>query len=238
MGQHKKQHKQNNKYKHSGDQEQNKPSQTVIFKESFKLNECSTSLLFHSFTPLVLTQWYYLSFLTCCVLNIQVTVVVFFFSLRIIWALLKSCKSLKWEFNDGWVRWFFAGRFILLILNYSSFLKGEYWARVGVVCVPSHFHTGGNVWEHSVQSVCFMKTWPTSGQHLASCSLCMTRQCAHTHLVDSADLTLDAVVLGPGATRPLVARHVHTHHMLVSGEVLRGKSNTPRTSDFTILLKQ
>lgn len=48
-----------------------------------------------------------------------------------------------------------------------------------------------------------------------------------TDLVDSAGLTLNAVVLGPGATRPPAPRQVQTHHMLVSGEMLVKKTNTP-----------
>lgn len=44
------------------------------------------------------------------------------------------------------------------------------------------------------------------------------------NLVNSEDLTLDAVVLNPCTTGPLMSWHVHTHHMLVSGKML-GKKN-------------
>lgn len=45
--------------------------------------------------------------------------------------------------------------------------------------------------------------------------------------MDSADLALNAVVLGTSATRALVPRHVHTHHMLASGEMLHKKQTHP-----------
>jgi len=45
----------------------------------------------------------------------------------------------------------------------------------------------------------------------------------YTHLVYSGDLTLDAVVLGAGASRALVSRHVHAHHVLTSGQELQEK---------------
>ncbi len=55
--------------------------------------------------------------------------------------------------------------------------------------------------------------------------------CTHTRtdLVDSGDLALNAVVLDAGATRALVPRHVDTHHMLASGEILGEKTNTPNS---------
>lgn len=45
-----------------------------------------------------------------------------------------------------------------------------------------------------------------------------------TDLVDSADLTLDTVVLWPSTTRSVVSRHVQTHHMLAFGEILVEKT--------------
>lgn len=66
---------------------------------------------------------------------------------------------------------------------------------------------------------------------LISCSLILAlerREGFHfytrTDLMDSGDLALNAVVLDAGATRPLVPRHVDTHHMLASGEVLEEKT--------------
>ena len=56
---------------------------------------------------------------------------------------------------------------------------------------------------------------------------CRLDALTRTDLVDSSDLALNAVVFCPGATRPLVSRHVHTDHMLVSGEILEGKTNAP-----------
>lgn len=47
-----------------------------------------------------------------------------------------------------------------------------------------------------------------------------------TDLVDSADLTLDAVVLDPCATCSLVTWHVQTHHMPVLGEILQENKQT------------
>lgn len=67
---------------------------------------------------------------------------------------------------------------------------------------------------------------------ILSLNLSFTKVCgSSTDLVDAADLTLDAVVLSAGATCPLVSRHVHTHQMTVSGEVLEEKTNTPKTHE-------
>lgn len=56
---------------------------------------------------------------------------------------------------------------------------------------------------------------------------CRLDALTRTDLVDSADLALNAVVLCPGATRPLVSRHVNADHVLVSGEKLEEKTNAP-----------
>lgn len=63
---------------------------------------------------------------------------------------------------------------------------------------------------------------------------CHTHTQICTDLVDSFDLTADAVILWTGATCPLVSRHVHTHHMLVSREELEEKANTPEAHLHTL----
>lgn len=71
----------------------------------------------------------------------------------------------------------------------------------------------------------YTHTHTTTDTCLGSLRAFFNSTLSSANLVNPDDLTLDDVVLRSGATGPLVSRHVHTHHMLISGKKL-GKEVT------------
>lgn len=80
-------------------------------------------------------------------------------------------------------------------------------------------------------------TTPTeASQKTPNYSECLSRTQTHTDLVDSADLTVDTVILHASATRAVVSWHVNTHHMLVYREVLEERNKTHAWPTASLLL--